>query len=154
MFEKYREFVKAYRIHPSNVSFLSSKVDFLREIDFLIRKELNENTITTFETKEFWDKLKDEINSEYEFHKKIKVIRRNKKNHFWMKTGTTKLSSIHSFKGWESHTVFLLIEPDEDDQFESVELVYTGLTRAQLNLFVFNMGNAFYDDFFKTKMNN
>ena len=71
-----------------------------------------------------------------------------------MKTDTTKLSSIHSFKGWESHTVFLLIEPDEDDQFESVELVYTGLTRAQLNLFVFNMGNAFYDDFFKTKMNN
>lgn len=154
LFDKYVEFVRAYKIHPSNVCFLSAKVDFLREIDFLIRKELKENTITTFETKEFWDKLKEDINSDSDFQKKIEDIRRNKKNHFWMKTGTTKLSSIHSFKGWESHTVFLLIEPEEGNQFESVELVYTGLTRAQLNLFVFNMGNDFYDDFFNRKMNN
>lgn len=148
LFDKYVEYVKAYKIHPSNVCFLSAKVDFLREIDFLIRKELKENTITTFETKEFWDKLKEDINSDSDFQKKIEDIRRNKKNHFWMKTGTTKLSSIHSFKGWESHTIFLLIESEDGNQFESVELVYTGLTRAQLNLFVFNMGNDFYDDFF------
>jgi hypothetical protein len=154
LFDKYLEYVKAYKIHPSNVCFLSAKVDFLREIDFLIRKELKENTITTFETKEFWDKLKEDINSDSDFQKKIEEIRRNKKNHFWMKTGTTKLSSIHSFKGWESHTIFLLIEPEDGNQFESVELVYTGLTRAQLNLFVFNMGNDFYDDFFDRKMNN
>lgn len=154
LFDKYVEYVKAYKIHPSNVCFLSAKVDFLREIDFLIRKELKENTITTFETKEFWDKLKEDINNDSDFQKKIEDIRRNKKNHFWMKTGTTKLSSIHSFKGWESHTIFLLIEPEDGNQFESVELVYTGLTRAQLNLFVFNMGNDFYDDFFNRKMNN
>lgn len=154
LFDKYVEYVKAYKIHPSNVCFLSAKVDFLREIDFLIRKELKENTITTFETKEFWDKLKEDINSDSDFQKKIEDIRRNKKNHFWMKTGTTKLSSIHSFKGWESHTIFLLIESRDGNQFESVELVYTGLTRAQLNLFVFNMGNDFYDDFFNRKMNN
>jgi superfamily I DNA/RNA helicase len=154
LFDKYVEYVKAYKIHPSNVCFLSAKVDFLREIDFLIRKELKENTITTFETKEFWDKLKEDINSDSDFQKKIEDIRRNKKNHFWMKTGTTKLSSIHSFKGWESHTIFLLIESEDGNQFESVELVYTGLTRAQLNLFVFNMGNDFYDDFFNRKMNN
>ena len=154
LFDKYVEYVKAYKIHPANVCFLSAKVDFLREIDFLIRKELKENTITTFETKEFWDKLKEDINSDSDFQKKIEDIRRNKKNHFWMKTGTTKLSSIHSFKGWESHTIFLLIESEDGNQFESVELVYTGLTRAQLNLFVFNMGNDFYDDFFNRKMNN
>lgn len=154
LFNKYVELVKGYKIHPSNVCFLSAKVDYLREIDYLIRRELKENTITTFETKEFWDKLKEEINNESDFHKKIEDIRRNKKNHFWMKTGTTKLSSIHSFKGWESHTVFLLIEPEEGNQFESIELVYTGLTRAQLNLFVFNMGNDFYDEFFNREMNN
>ena len=130
-------------------------MDYLREIDYLIRRELKEKTITTFETKEFWNKLKEEVKSESNFQKKIEDIRRNKKNHFWMKTGTTKLSSIHSFKGWESHTIFLLIEPEEGrTQFETVELIYTGLTRAQLNLFVFNMGNSFYDDFFQRKMNN
>ena len=155
LFDKYVELVKFHKIHPSNVCFLSAKVDYLREVDYLIRRELKEKTITTFETKEFWDKLKEEIHSQSDFNKKIDNIRRNKKNHFWMKTGTTKLSSIHSYKGWESHTVILLIEPEEgENQFETVELVYTGLTRAQLNLFVFNMGNDFYNDFFDKKMNN
>jgi hypothetical protein len=154
IFDKYVNLIKTNNIHPSNICLLSAKVDYLREIDFLIRRELKENTITTFETKEFWGKLKEEVSGESQFHKKIDEIRRNKKNHFWMKTGTTKLSSIHSYKGWESHTVFLIIEPEEDEnQFESVELIYAGLTRAQLNLFVFNMGNTFYDDFFNKRMN-
>jgi len=156
LYEKYVDIVKKHNIHPSNICFLSAKVDYLREIDYLIRSGLKEKTITTFETKEFWDKLKEDTHSESDFHKQIDNIRRNKKNHFWMKTGTTKLSSIHSYKGWESHTIILLIEPEEDSnhQFESVELIYTGLTRAQLNLFIFNMGNSFYDDFFKDKMIN
>lgn len=155
IFDKYVNLIKTNNIHPSNICLLSAKVDYLREIDFLIRRQLKENTITTFETKEFWDKLKEEVSGESQFHKKIDEIRRNKKNHFWMKTGTTKLSSIHSYKGWESHTVFLIIEPEEDEnQFESVELIYAGLTRAQLNLFIFNMGNTFYDDFFNKRMNN
>lgn len=155
LFDKYVNIVTENSIHPSNVCFLSAKVDFLREIDYLIRHISKENTITTFETKEFWEKLKNETNSESDFHKKIENIRRNKKNHFWMKTGTTKLSSIHSYKGWESHTIFLIIEPEDGEkQFETVELIYTGLTRAQLNLFVFNMGNRFYDNFFRERMNN
>ncbi|MFA9389338.1 MAG: UvrD-helicase domain-containing protein [Prolixibacteraceae bacterium] len=155
IFDRYLNVIKTNNIHPSNICLLSAKVDHLREIDFLIRHELKENTITTFETKEFWDKLKEESSGESQFHKKIDEIRRYKKNHFWMKTGTTKLSSIHSYKGWESHTIFLIIEPEEsENQFESVELIYAGLTRAQLNLFVFNMGNTFYDDFFNKRMNN
>ncbi len=155
LFNKYSELISFYKIHPSNICLLSAKVDFLREIDYLIRNKLKEKTITTFETKEFWDKLEKEISNKKNFNEKIKNIRRNKKNHFWMKTGTTKLSSIHSFKGWESHTVFLLIEPEQDNsRFESLELIYTGLTRAQLNLFIFNMGNKFYHDFFVKKINN
>lgn len=70
-----------------------------------------------------------------------------------MKTGTTKLSSIHSYKGWESHTVFLIIEqPEREGQQEPVELIYTALTRAQVNLFVFNLGNPYYDNFFSSNM--
>lgn len=153
LFKEYCTQIKQYNIHPSDVSILSAKVEYLREIDYLIRRELKENTTTTFETKEFWDKLKLEIPDKEIFERKIEVIRRNKKFHFWMKTGTTKLSSIHSYKGWESHTVFLIIDPEEDEnQFESVELIYTGLTRAQLNLFVFNFGNDFYDDFFSERL--
>lgn len=154
LFTKYVYLIKKYNIHPSNICFLSATVEYLREIDYLIRKELKENTITTFETKEFWIKLKQETVDKPQFYNKIEGIRRNKKNHFWMKTGTSKLSSIHSFKGWESHTLFLLIEPETgNNQFETIELIYTALTRAQINLFVFNMGNSFYNDFFKNKMN-
>ena len=155
LFVKYKELIKRYNIHPSNICFLSATVKYLRDMDYLIRKELKEKTITTFETKEFWIKLKKELPDESLFYRKIDSIRRNKKNHFWMKTGTTKLSSIHSFKGWESHTLFLIIEPETgDNQFETVELIYTALTRAQINLFVFNMGNTFYNAFFRDKMNN
>lgn len=152
LFNEYVSLVKKHNIHPSNICFLSAKVDLLRELDYLIRTELKEKAITTFETKEFRNKLARET-TKSEFRKKIDIIRRNKKNHFWMKTGTTKLSSIHSFKGWESHTIFLIIEPEENkDPFKSVELIYTGLTRAQLNLIVFNLGNNAYNSFFESRM--
>ena len=84
-------------------------------------------------------------------------IRRYRRNHFSIKTGTVKLSSIHSFKGWESHTVFLIIEPHKSDSiqdFESVELIYTAITRAQVNLFILNMGNEKYDSFFNDNIQN
>jgi hypothetical protein len=152
IFDEFEDYVKGNKIHPSNISILAAKVDWLRELDYKIRKGLKEKTITTFETKEYWTKLKEDFDDEDKFHKQIEKIRRNKKNHFWMKNGLTKLSSIHSFKGWESHTIFLLIEEDDDNSFESAELIYTGLTRAQHNLVVFNLGNHKYHDFFNQNL--
>ena len=148
IFKQYIDCVTTYNLHPSNISILSPKIDCLRELDYLIRNKMKEKTTTTFETKEVLDYIR-----KHKIKQDISIIRRNKKNHFWMKTGTTKLSSIHSYKGWESHTVFLLIEqPEREGQHEAIELIYTGLTRAQVNLFVFNMGNQFYDNFFTKNM--
>lgn len=79
-----------------------------------------------------------------------KNIRDNKKLHFWMNSGTIKISTINSFKGWESEVVFLIIEPKYDNytvfnrNFD--ELLYTGLTRTRRNLIVINFGNKEYDD--------
>lgn len=79
-----------------------------------------------------------------------KFIRDNKKLHFWMNSGTIKISTINSFKGWESEVVFLIIEPKYDNytvfnrNFD--ELLYTGLTRTRRNLIVINFGNKEYDD--------
>jgi len=151
IFEKYRDIVRKYHIHPSDIGILSARVECLRELDFLIRKEQREKTKTTFETKEFYEKLKKEFSANDEgLHDKLEDIRRYKKNHFWMKTGTMKLSTIHSFKGWEIHTLFLLIENEEmmSHEFTTDELVYTGITRARVNLFIFNLGNEKYDRFF------
>ncbi len=76
-------------------------------------------------------------------------IRNNKKLHFWMNSGTIKISTINSFKGWESEVVFLIIEPTitENAVFGHTidELLYTGITRARKNLVVINFGNTEYD---------
>lgn len=78
-----------------------------------------------------------------------KNIRDNKKLHFWMNSGTIKISTINSFKGWESEVVFLIIEPlyDRTTSFNMSfdELLYTGLTRCRRNLIIVNFGNGEYD---------
>lgn len=78
-----------------------------------------------------------------------KKIRDNKKLHFWMNSGTIKISTINSFKGWESEVVFLIIEPiyDRETSFNLSfdELLYTGLTRCKRNLVIINFGNIEYD---------
>ena len=75
------------------------------------------------------------------------------KMNFWMNSGTIKVSTINSFKGWESELVFLIIEPkyDKDTYFNTAfdELLYTGITRSRNNLVVINFGNYQYDSYMK-----
>lgn len=71
-------------------------------------------------------------------------IQENKKLHFWMNTGNIKISTIHSFKGWESEVVFLLLEPRKPGSISFDELLYTGITRTRSNLVVINLGNSEY----------
>mgnify|MGYP002755527088 FL=1 len=96
--------------------------------------------MTTFEMKEEYEKLKQRGLLTQE---KIEQIRRAKKVGFWLNAGMIKLSTVHSFKGWEIHTLFLLI--DEQSTFE---LVYTGITRARQNIIIINLGNTKLSNFF------
>jgi superfamily I DNA/RNA helicase len=71
-----------------------------------------------------------------------------------------KFSTLHSFKGWEIHTVFFILS-DVDEEMEpqvgnsllenyvSPEIIYTGITRARNNLNIINIGVDKYDDFFE-----
>lgn len=83
------------------------------------------------------------------YHTDYSLIRKNKKLHFWMNSGTIKISTINSFKGWESELLFLIIEPKykESTDFNLAfdELLYTGITRCRSNLVVINFGNFEYD---------
>jgi hypothetical protein len=78
--------------------------------------------------------------------KSLKLVRDNKKHHFWYDRGTLKLSTIHSFKGWEANTLFLILEEqfNEGSDFLSSfeELIYTAITRSKTNLIVLNYGNT------------
>jgi len=140
----YIEIIEQIDAHPEDIGILSAKVDYLRELDKCIRNVMHEKTETTFETAEYYTKLKEEKNK----NKRVKIIediRRNKKIHFYFKNGLSKLSTIHSFKGWEILTLFLIIE---DNDYTTSEIIYTGFTRARINLIVVNFGNKIYHDFF------
>lgn len=73
-------------------------------------------------------------------------IRDSKKLNFFMNTGTIKISTIHSFKGWESEVVFLILEKNNESSSSFDELLYTGLTRTRSNLIVINLGNQEYHE--------
>lgn len=78
-----------------------------------------------------------------------KFIRDYKKINFWMNSGTIKISTINSFKGWESDVVFLILEKKYDTSttfnISFDELLYTGITRCRKNLVIINFGNEEYN---------
>lgn len=134
------KFIETHTIHSNDVAILGDNIGMLRELDFKIRSKYQEDTMTTFEMKEEYEELekkrlltKDNIDQ----------IRRAKKVGFWLNAGMIKLSTVHSFKGWEIHTLFLLI-----DERSTFELVYTGITRARQNIIIINLGNTELSNFF------
>lgn len=164
--------IKNLGIHSNDVCVLSFKIDEVVEIDHELRIQSKEKTKTTVENLEsknkLYDQIKEEIGnslrennkdiSESEFNAKVEdearkvlereleKIRKNKRFQFRMNPGMMKLSTIHSFKGWEINTLFLII--DKDSQFQTEELIYTGLTRCRNNLIILNLGNDKYHNFF------
>jgi len=135
------ETARKKHIHPNDITILASRIDTLREIDYFIRNdiEFNEKTLTTFETKEELPYLPSK--------KDIEKLRANRKYGFNLNSGVVKLSTIHSFKGYESPTVFLIL-----DDRDNAELVYVGITRAKINLIVFVDANSRYRSFFEQRL--
>ena len=151
VFEEIYSVLNGLGIHRNDICILSSNISILREFDFFIRHNQHEKTTTVFENKELYEELKNRgVNIQAE----IKNIRGNKKFHFWMNSGVVKLSTIHSFKGWEIDTLVLIIEntdydDENDNNFALDELLYTAITRCRNNLIVVNMGNDRYHSFFQ-----
>lgn len=147
-----------HSINSNDVTILSSRIRMLRSLDYMLRKESKEKTNIMFESREEFLQQFPNSTTGLEKNKEIEKIRKNRKANFWMNRGTIKLSTIHSFKGWESPAVFLVIEDNIrassllNNQFQpgefSDELVYTGMTRCQNHLFIINMGNQLYHEYF------
>ena len=70
-------------------------------------------------------------------------IARIKKFAFQANSGKIKISTIHSFKGWESYATILLI-----GEKMNPELIYTGITRAKEILYILS-GNVEFNNFVK-----
>ena len=150
IFEKIISLIKNSKIHPNDISVQSQKVDILRELESFVKDRLKQKTKTNFETEEEWKKFsRKTIENKRIKSETIENIRRNRKFNFWMNPGFIKVSTIHSFKGWEIPTLFLIIESDnESDGIVSEELIYTAITRCRAELYILNINNTKYHKFF------
>jgi superfamily I DNA/RNA helicase len=134
------EKIKIEKLHPNDVAILCLNVSFLQELENFYKTN-KIKTITTFEQVKHRD-LEDS-----------KKIRKSKKVGFNPNNGMMKIATIHSFKGYEIETLFLIIDDDYRDKHH--EAIYTALTRSRFNLFIFNnIKNISYDNFFKKYMNS
>lgn len=160
-----RNILKDFHVSSSTTVVLSQMGDILRLVDYYYRQLTGNETSTTFVKKEVFDELlkKHLILSScssianYGLKRDKDSIEHGLKERFTMDTRFLKMSTIHSFKGWESPTVILIIESEDasspiyrvPSNLDKPEIIYTAITRARENLFIFNLGNKKYDEFFK-----
>ena len=149
-YEVIANFISSYSTklesHPNDVCVLSLSIETIREIDFHFRRITNERSYIMAETQEFYNHLKEVNGQTKKFYKELEKIRKNKKMHFWMNSGLTKFSTVHSYKGWEIKTLFLIVQKDT---FEATykELIYTGFTRCMNNLVIINIDDLELSEF-------
>ena len=163
LYEYIKKMIRDSNSNPDDIAIIGTSINLIREIEYYFRIKKNEKTTRMFESKEEFDKIIEDTpegERSAKFKMKIKDLRREYKIHkFNLKTGTMKFSSLHSFKGWEIHTLFLIISEDnenhdslfkeeQDEMFVNHELIYTGITRARNNLNIINIGVNRYNDFF------
>ena len=149
-------FIDTCNINIEDVVILAPQTEILRQIDYLYRQKTGKGTTVTFVKKEDIERISRQSTlASYEYKRDYDRLEKVEKNRFTMVTRYLKLSTIQSFKGWEAQTVICIIQNDaysDENVITSPELIYTGITRAKENLFVINIGNNDYDDFFKTNM--
>ena len=159
-----KSIIARYKLRAEETVVLSQAGDILRDIDYNYRKLTGLSTSTTFISYEEYNvllkihELEDDDNpiANYIFKRDKDAIEHNKRIHFSMETDGIKLSTIHSYKGWEAPNIILFLEPElsEREKYcvstrENVpELIYTAITRAKENLYIINLGNENYHQFF------
>ena len=128
---------KSNAIHPNDISIISSQESILRELDYILRtsERHKERTLCAFPSQE--------VTLHPKYSKNYQEISSAKKKGFNLNSGVMKLSSTHSFKGFESPFIFLLVNGTD-----SPEMVFTGLTRAKENVVVCLLEEGPYHEFF------
>lgn len=156
--------INKYKLNTRDVVVMAESINILRELAYHYGTMTKERVMINFETKQQYDDIRKNTSPMY-IKKDLDGIRRAAKTHFTTYCNEIKMSTIQSFKGWESASVILFLQPLNDNYNDSntfgiVErenmpaLIYTALTRAKCNLFIINLGNEKYDTFFKNKIKN
>lgn len=136
---------KREQIHPNDITVLSSWESSVRELDYLLRTGVQhqERTLTSFASKENFDRIQASKLPDGDKREALRKASASRKVGFNLNSGVMKLATLHSFKGFESPTVFLLLH-DTDGP----ELIYTGITRAKENIVVLVPADSRYVEFF------
>lgn len=138
---------------------LASTTKLLRSIDFHYRHQTKTQTETTFVSTEVLERLKkihnttDERTADWKFHRDFEALERTRKQLFTTDKRCLKISTIQSFKGWESPSVIVILDNDfisKGTNFDpmSPQTIYTAITRARENMYIVNIGNNSYHNFF------
>jgi hypothetical protein len=138
---------------------LASSTKLLRNIDILYRQRTNEQTEITFISSESLERLKqihqvtDERLANWKFNRDFEALERTRKQLFTTDKRCLKISTIQSFKGWESPSVIVILESDfalHNSSFRpmSPQTIYTAITRARESMYIINIGNDSYHNFF------
>lgn len=138
---------------------LASSTKLLRNIDILYRQRTNEQTEMTFISNETLERLKqihqvtDEKAANWKFNRDFEALERTRKQLFTTDKRCLKISTIQSFKGWESPSVIVILENDlvlHNATFRpmSPQTIYTAITRARENMYIINIDNDTYHNFF------
>lgn len=131
------------------ISFIYQSLSYKDYIDMLSRKYKEEtvNKDIYIESLKYFTKSCENLDQVYE---KIKIIEKKSKS---LSENNLKLSTIHSSKGLEYDTVFVIdliknefpIILDEENYFERLEeerrIFYVGLTRAKDSLYILTLKN-------------
>jgi superfamily I DNA/RNA helicase len=142
--------IKKLKIHPNDLVILAPTHETIRSLEYDFRHKARELTTHAGETQEEYELLLTSYPQQnLRFRTELERIRRGRKLHFWGHAGTSKFSTIYSFKGWEAHTLMLIISNTYsiEEQGSLEELIYTGLTRAKKNLIIFDETGV-YQKFF------
>lgn len=158
LYESIKKILQRYNDNLSDISILAHSNDILQELADKFNNEDNMTFSTTFCTQKDLEELrKKTYRYQSQYLRDVESVDQLKKYNFSIDSPGFKMSTIDSFKGWESPVVILIIQSEgiSQDKYSvpfrmmTPELVYTGITRATESLFVINLNNPVYDNFFK-----
>ena len=97
-----------------------------------------------FECVDYFKKMNVDVNHVFETGSEERYHRHKKA--FWMGDSRLKVSTIHSFKGWEVLNVIIIIPKNiigDLNKFDSC--IYTAMTRTRQNLYIINSSKRYWD---------
>lgn len=153
-------------VPQGEVAIIAQSTNVIMELDYLLRTVHHKNTVTTVISKEEDEVLKSihqiggPASDQNKYEMDVETIEDKKKREFtvFADAETLKMSTVHSFKGWDSPAIIFIMQPEivEENRIKYAvpasdnvpELIYTAITRPKDEIYIINIGNVQYHDFF------